>query len=35
MRDKPTLIYEPFAVISAQKTYSPGNKLTYLVISSK
>ena len=35
MRDKsfpilPTLTYEVFAVISAQKTYSPGYKLTHL-----
>ena len=35
MRDKsfpilPTLIYEVFTVISVQKTYSPGYKLTHL-----
>ena len=36
MRDKsfpilPTLIYEVFTVISVQKTYSPGYKLTHLL----
>jgi len=35
MRDTPTLIYELFAVISVQKTYSPGYKLTYLFTQNK
>ena len=40
MRDKsypilPALIYELFAVISVQKAYSPGYKLTHLFTKNK
>ena len=35
MRDKPTVIYELFAVISVQMTYSPGYKLTHLFTQNK
>lgn len=35
MRDKPTLIYELFTVISVQKTYSPDYKPTYLFTQNK
>ena len=35
MRDKPTVIYELFAVISVRMTYSPGYKLTHLFTQNK